>query len=96
MQANFLSYLLGIVALSFLCSCGAGKKDEIKVDIKDQAPIEQTDKKSEEVAQADVQQAPAGTVVATNALPPEPEPTTTEPEPEPTPVQEKAKEENKA
>lgn len=64
MQKNLLSYLLGIVALTFVCSCGTCKKDEVKVDVKG---IEQADKKSDnkEVAQADAQPV-AGTVVAQN------------------------------
>lgn len=63
MQKNLLSYLLGIVALTFVCSCGTVKKDEVKVDVKG---IEQADKKdNKEVAQADAQPV-AGTVVAQN------------------------------
>lgn len=42
MQKNAFSYVLGVAALSLLCSCGAGKKEEVKVDAKEAAPVEQT------------------------------------------------------
>jgi hypothetical protein len=64
MQKNVFSYVLGVAALSFLCSCGTGKKDEVKVDVKEQAPIEQKADASKEVAQAE-QQTQAEQAVAT-------------------------------
>lgn len=65
MQKNVFSYVLGVAALSLLCSCGSAKKDEVKVDVKDQAPIEQKADASKEVAQAEQQPQAEQAAVAT-------------------------------
>ena len=50
MQKNLFSYLVGVGGLLLLCSCGTGKKDEVKVDIKNEAPIS-AEVEKKEVAQ---------------------------------------------
>jgi hypothetical protein len=47
MQKNIFSCALGVVVLSLFCSCGTCKKEEVKVDAKDQAQVEQIEKKIE-------------------------------------------------
>ncbi len=63
MQKNAFSYLLGVVALSLLCSCGTGKKEEVKVDVKDQ-----TTEATKEVALADQPQAEQAEATTENAV----------------------------
>ncbi len=84
MQKNVFSYVLGVAALSLLCSCGTCKKEEVKVD---QAPIEQKTEAVKEVAQ---NEAPVAATTVADATPA----TATTPVDEP--KDEKAAEENKA
>jgi len=74
MQKNAFSYVLGVAALSLLCSCGANKKEEVKVPVEqapttEQLPVEA----NKEVALADQQPsgaAEANTTVAQADVPP--------------------------
>lgn len=61
MQKNLLANVLGIGALVLLCSCGTGKKDEVKVETKDQtqpiAPVEGEKKEAGKEVASNEQQA---------------------------------------
>ncbi len=83
MQKNVFSYAIGVAALSLLCSCGTCKKDEVKVDVKDQAPIEQKSEAAKELAQNEVPTTPG-----TEATPAEVTPATEATPAEATPVEE--------
>ena len=73
MQKNLLANVLGIGALVLLCSCGTGKKDEVKVETKDQtqpvAPVEGEKKEAGKEVASNEQQPATEAQAATEAQP---------------------------